>query len=213
MIEISIYSSPRSDLCLCKTCLRIGRTWKSPTIFFFSTVLFSFSYSCSSSATPSAPCSSSLSLFLSPAMWWFSIASVSQVYKLTLCYIPARPNSAHSVCVCVWLKPSMALMSVQNRTRRETEGLNKEDWNWACGWWDRAADRTADATVRKGENSVCRLSVHVCVCVCVDLNSVALGLWMFGSKFTATLPCACTIINPAEKYLTFYWCFMRLARC
>lgn len=33
--EISIYYSPRSDLCLCKTCPRKGRTRKSPTIFFF----------------------------------------------------------------------------------------------------------------------------------------------------------------------------------
>lgn len=125
--EISIYYSPSSDLCLCKTCPRKGRTRKSAIVFFFSIALFSFSYSCSPSTTPSAPSSSfHFSLSLSPAMWWFSIASVSEVYKLTPCHIPARPNSALSVCVYVCLTKAFYGPSGQNH-------IGKKRRNWRKG--------------------------------------------------------------------------------
>jgi len=70
----------------------------------------------------------------------------------------------------------MALTSGQNH-------LGKKQRNWRKGteaghvggdWWDRAVDRTADATVRKGENLVWRLSV----CVCVFVLNWTLWLWV-----------------------------------
>lgn len=109
----------------------------------------------------------SISLSLSPAMWWFSIASVSQVYKLTPCHIPARPNSAHSVCVycmCVWLKPSMAFTSGQNHIEKKRRNWRKGTEAGHVGgeigpWTGQQTPLYARGRILSGD--------FLCVCVCL----------------------------------------------